>query len=305
MKQFTNLAEVVKYFERDDTCRDTLEKMRWPDGNIICPKCKGEKCYRMSDMRHYKCRDKKCGCRFSVTKGTFFEATKLPLQKWLIAMYLLTAHKKGISSHQLARDLGIGQKAAWFVLCRLRAVLTSKSVEMLDNIVEVDETYVGGQFANMSRGRRKRWQESGKDNKVAVMGLVEREGNSRFTVIGQSNFKDIIRQNVDENAMLVTDSHTGYKGLDYEFVGHATVDHSKQQYKDGLFHTNSVEGSFSHFKRMIFGIYHQVSPKHLHRYCAEFEHRWNSRKIKDVERFKTALTQTEGRLKWKDLTAKQ
>jgi len=303
MTHFNNLPEVVKYFERDETCRDTLEKMRWPDGNIICPKCKTERAYRMADMKHYKCRDRKCAARFSVIKGTYFESTKLPLQKWFIAMYLVTAHKKGISSHQLARDLQIGQKAAWFVLSRIRALIASKSVEMLDNIVEVDETYVGGHLANMNRERRKQWQQSGKDNKTAVMGFIERDGKARLSVIGHSTFKELVRQNVEQDAMIVTDNHLGYKGLAYEFAGHAVVNHSIQQFKDGIFHTNSIEGSFSHFKRMLIGTYHSVSPKHLHRYCAEFEHRWNFRKLKDVDRFNTALTQTEGRLKWKDLTA--
>ena len=304
MNQFKSLSEVIEFYKSEDKCRDLVEKNRWPDGNIICPKCKGERCYRMGDMKHYKCRDKKCGTRFSVIKGTVFEATKLPLSKWFIAMYLVTAHKKGISSHQLARDLNIRQKAAWFLLSRIRYILTNKSVELLDNIVEVDETYCGGKLDKMHRGRRERIIESGKDNKVPVMGLVERDGKARFKVIEAKTFKEMVRQYVDENAMIVTDSHSGYTGLAYEFVGHATVDHSKEQYKDGIFHTNSVEGAFSHFKRMINGVYHSISPKHLHRYCAEFEYRWNSRKIKDTDRFQNALQDTSGRLKWKDLTAK-
>ncbi len=304
MKQFTNLAEVLEFYKSEDKCRDLIEHNRWPDGNIICPKCKGEKCYRMSDMRHYKCRDKKCGNRFSVTKGTVFEATKLPLSKWFTAMYLVTAHKKGVSSHQLARDLGIRQKAAWFLISRIRMILKSKTFELLDNIVEVDETYVGGKLENMHKGRRKRINDNGEDNKVPVMGLLERDGKARFKVIGAQTFKEMVRQYVDEDAMLVTDNHKGYQGLNYEFASHATIDHTKQQYKDGIFHTNSIEGAFSHFKKMIGGIYHSVSPKHLHRYCTEFEYRWNSRKLKDVDRFQMALKNTEGRLKWKDLTAK-
>ena len=156
----------------------------------------------------------------------------------------------------------------------------------------------------MHRGRRKAWQESGKDNKTPVMGLLERDGKARLKVIEKDTFKDMVRQNVSTNAQLVTDSHLGYKGLNYEFAGHNTVDHSKDQFKDGIFYTNSIEGAFSHFKRLLYGTYHQVSPKHLHRYCDEFTYRWNSRKEKDNNRFETALKQTEGRLKWKDLIAK-
>ncbi len=304
MNHFTNLAEVIEYFHSEEKCRSVLEKMRWPDGNIKCPKCGAEKSYRLLDMKHYKCRVKSCATRFSVIRGTVFEGTKLPLKKWFIAMYLLTAHKKGVSSHQLARDLGIGQKAAWFVLCRLGEMLRSKSVELLDNIVEVDETYVGGKWDNMSKDKRAKQRESGKDNKTPVMGLIERDGNVKLTLIGKDSFKDVVRRHVSPDAQLVTDSHLGYRGLAYEFAGHATVNHTINQFKDGVFHTNSIEGFFSHFKRTIFGIYHQVSPKHLHRYCDEFVFRYNTRKVKDTERFIHALQNTQGRLKWKDLTAK-
>src|SRR5688572_11177347 len=120
MFNFKTLPEAVLAFSSEEKCRDMFEKMRWPDGNIICPNCLTERAYRMGNMTHYKCRNKSCGSRFSITKGTFLEATKLPLGKWFTGMWLATAHKKGISSHQLGRDLGIGQKAAWFVLCRIR-----------------------------------------------------------------------------------------------------------------------------------------------------------------------------------------
>jgi hypothetical protein len=304
MFDFKTLPEAVLYFSSEEKCRDLFEKMRWPDGNIICPLCLTERAYRMGNMTHYKCRNKSCGCRFSITKGTLLEATKLPLGKWFTAIWLVSAHKKGISSHQLGRDLGIGQKAAWFVLCRIREILRAKSFEKLDNIVEIDETYVGGKFENMHRGRRRKYQDLNRDNKVPVMGMIERDGKARLKVIGKETFKDMVRNNVNPDAQLVTDSHSGYTGLNYEFAGHNSVNHSIQQYKDGIFHTNSIEGTFSHFKRMIFGIYHQVSPKHLHRYCDEFTARWNSRKIKDHERFIQSLQQTQGRLKWKDLIAK-
>ncbi|OSZ79711.1 hypothetical protein CAP36_00130 [Chitinophagaceae bacterium IBVUCB2] len=304
MFNFKTLPEAVNYFSSEERCRDMFEKLRWQDGNIICPNCLTERAYRMSNMIHYKCRNKSCGSRFSITKGTLLEATKLPLGKWFTAMYLVMSHKKGISSHQLGRDLGVGQKAAWFVLCRIREIMKAKTFEKLDNIVEIDETYVGGKFENMHRGRRKKYQDKGIDNKVPVMGMIERDGKARLKVIGKETFKDLVRQNVDENAQLVTDTHKSYVGLNYEYAGHNSVNHSIQQYKDGIFHTNSIEGAFSHFKRMVFGIYHQVSPKHLHRYCDEFTGRWNSRKVKDNERFVQFLQQTEGRLKWKDLTAK-
>ena len=139
----------------------------------------------------------------------------------------------------------------------------------MDNIVEVDETNVGGKWDNMSKDKRAKQRESGKDNKVPVMGLIEREGNLTVNVIGQDRFKFFVRRHVNLDAQLVTGSHLDYQGLTYEFAGHNTVNHNLNQFRNGIFHTNSIEGFFSYFKRTSFGIYHQISPKHLHRYCDE------------------------------------
>jgi transposase-like protein len=300
MKQFKSINEVINYFT-PDKCQLTLEQMRWPDGRIVCPKCGVKGAYRNSDCKTYKCKSKTCMSRFSITVGTVFEGTKLPLTKWFTALYLVTAHKKGISSCQLARDLGIGQKAAWFVLHRLREMLKDNAPQYLDNVVEIDETYVGGKWANMSKKKRAIMAESGKDNKTPVMGMVERDGYAKLTVIGQNTFKEVVRQHISPNAFINTDTHLGYVGLNLEFADHAAVNHSQGEYlRDGV-HTNSVEGFFSLFKRMVFGTYHQISPKHLQRYCDEITFRFNSRKIKDSERFMASLKQTNGRLKYKDL----
>jgi transposase-like protein len=304
MKQFKNINEVINYFT-EDRCRETLEKMRWPDGRIVCPKCGVRDAYRNSDCKTYKCRDKDCKSRFSITVGLVFEGSKLPLTKWFTALYIVTAHKKGISSCQLARDLGIGQKAAWFVIHRLREMLKDAAPELLDNTVEIDECYVGGKWANMSKKKRAIMQEQGKDNKTPVMGLVERQGKAKLTVIGRNTFKEVVRQHVSPNAFINTDEHLGYHGLNMEFADHAAINHSQGEYlRDGI-HTNSVEGFFSLFKRMIFGTYHQISPKHLQRYCDEITYRFNSRKIKDVDRFLISLSHTQGRLTYKQLIDKQ
>jgi hypothetical protein len=137
------------------------------------------------------------------------------------------------------------------------------------------------------------------------MGLIEREGKAKLTVIGQKTFKEVVRQNVDKDAFIVTDSHLGYVGLGQEFGGHESVNHSKGEYKRGIFYTNSIEGFFSHFKRTIFGTYHQVSPKHLQAYCDESNYRYNTRKLTDKDRFIKALSNTEGRLTYKKLIQKQ
>jgi len=202
------------------------------------------------------------------------------------AMFLISGHKKGISSHQLARDMGCTQKTAWFILHRIRHIMGDNDPAPLDSqIVEVDETYVGGKFANMNRGKRAWMQKHEVDNKTAVMGLLERDGKARLTVIGKNTFKDVVRANVNSNAVLMTDTHLSYQGLAFEYAGHGTVNHSQSQYRDGLAYTNGVEGFFSCLKRSIYGIYHQVSPKHLQRYCTETSYRFNMRKTTDKDKF--------------------
>lgn len=304
MIEFRNLKELMEKLGDEKAARQHMEEMRW-GGNPVCPHCGAANPYRLGDGKTFRCKDKTCKKDFTVTVGTVFENSKIPLSTWIAATYVLTAHKKGISSHQLARDLGITQKTAWFVLQRLRFIMDDNAPEPLENVVEIDETYVGGTFANMNRKRRKKWQESGQDNKTAVMGLLERDGKARLTVIGAKTFKDVVRDNVKNDAVLITDTHLSYQGLAFEYAGHATVNHSQGEYRNGLAYTNSVEGFFSQFKRSIFGIYHQVSPKHLHRYCAETAYRYNHRKINDKERFTQTLQNTEGRLKYKNLIANQ
>jgi transposase-like protein len=299
-----NLKELMSHLSDESVCREYMEQMRW-NGQPVCPHCGENKPYKLKDGKTYRCRAKTCKKDFTVTVGTVFENSKVPLSTWIAASYVLSAHKKGISSCQLARDLGVTQKTAWFVLHRLRLIMgVDNEPEPMDQIVEVDETYVGGTFGNMNKKRRKKWQDSGKDNKVPVMGLLQRNGKAKLTVIGERTFKEVIRENVDTSAVIVTDTHLSYQGLDQEFAGHGTVNHSQQEYKNGIFYTNSVEGFFSLFKRTIFGTYHQISPKHLHRYCAESSYRYNSRKIKDKQRFTEMLSKTEGRLTYKKLIEK-
>ena len=177
--------------------------------------------------------------------------------------------------------------------------------EPLDNIVELDETYTGGKFANMNRARRKKFQELGIDNKTAVMGFVERQGKGRLTVINEDSFKDVVRKHVKKSAIVITDQHLGYRGLDAEYAAHLSVNHSEFQYRDGIAYTNSVEGFFSCLKRSIIGIYHNVSPKHLQKYCNETSYRYNTKKIKDKDRFAQTMCNVEGRLKYKTLIEKK
>ncbi len=285
----------------EEACRAYMEQMRW-GGKPVCPHCGHSRPYRLKDGKNFRCSAKTCKKDFSVTVGTVFENSKVKLSTWLAALFLLTGHKKGISSHQLARDLGVTQKTGWFILHRLRHIMGDPDPQPLSGVVEVDETYVGGSIPKMSRKRRKKWQEAGHDNKVPVMGLIERDGRAKLTIIGKNTFKDVVRENVDNSASVMTDTHIGYVGLSQEYQSHQSVNHSQGEYRRGEVHTNTIEGFFSLFKRTIFGTYHAISPKHLHRYCAESSYRFNFRKVTDADRFTFTLTNLQGRIKYKDLT---
>lgn len=304
MQQFKNLREMMAAYSDENICREYMEQMRW-GGNPTCPFCGMNKPYKLKDGKRYRCRDSQCKRNFTVTVGTVFEDSKVKLSVWMAALYLCTAHKKGVSSHQLARDLGITQKTAWFVLHRVRILMGDPDPDVpLDNVVEIDETYVGGKWDKMSRKRRAKHQESGTDNKTAVMGLLERDGKAKLTVIGKNTFKDVVRDNVAPSAVVITDAHKGYIGLNEEFQAHESVNHTAMEFRRGIAYTNSVEGFFSVFKRTIFGTYHQISPKHLPKYCAETAYRFNTRKMTDAERFKQVLANPHGRLTYNQLINK-
>jgi transposase-like protein len=280
-----------------------MEQWRW-NGEPFCPHCGGTKPYKLGDGKTYRCREKTCRKDFTVTVGTIFENSKIPLSTWIASIFVITAHKKGISSLQLSRDVGITQKTAWFVLHRIRYIMDEPNPEPLDQIVELDETYTGGKFALMNRARRKKYQLLGIDNKTAVMGFVQRDGKARLKVIGDDSFKDVVRKNVSKEATIITDQHAGYKGLDEEYAQHLSVNHSEMQFRDGIAYTNSVEGFFAALKRSIIGIHHFVSAKHLQKYCNEQSYKYNSRKITDKDRFTQTMCNVEGRLRYKTLIQK-
>ena len=304
---FTNLRELILSMPDEKMCREYLAKQRW-NGKTVCPYCQHDKCYTIEGGKRYKCASTKCFKRFTVTVGTVFEDSNLPLVKWLTAVYLLTAHKKGISNYQLGKDIGCTQKTAWFMLHRIREMIAPKQNIKLDNIVEIDEVYIGGKVGNMSKSKRKKLRDEGnsQNTKTMVMGLLERGGNLKLVAVGGTNnmaaIQPTVKDNVQNDAVLITDSLASYTGLNNEYAGHEVVNHSEQEYvRDNSIHTNSIEGAFSLLKRSIIGIYHQVTPKHLSRYCDETMFRYNFRKMKDADRFSYSLTNMEGRLTYKDL----
>jgi len=301
--QFNSLLQVLDYFKEESTCKNYLAKQRWPDGVVTCPHCESKKVYITN--RGYKCANKECHKKFTVISGTIFENTKIGLRTWFAAMYLCTAHKKGISSLQLSRDLHLTQKTAWFVLHRIREMLSENAPELLEGVVEVDETYVGGK--NKNRHADKKTKEGEKD-KTAVVGVLQRTGNVSTHVVEETTAEvlhPIVKSSVSEKAILVTDGYKSYAGLD-KLYKHITVNHTEGNYKTQIyFHTNNIENFWSLLKRGIIGIYHNISPKHLHRYCDEFSYRYNSRKIKDTTRFELSVGRADGRrLRYTDLIKK-
>lgn len=300
---FKNLKQLFDTFKDEATCKAYLEQQRW-NGNVECPFCAATKVYKTN--RGFKCADKFCAKKFSVTVGTIFENSKVGLVTWFASIYLCTSSKKGISSLQLSRQLGITQKTAWFVLHRVREMLKDKAPSMLRNVVEVDETYVGGKNKNRHADKRKKDSQGGA-GKTPVFGAVQRHGKVITKVVPDTLHSTLLPNMVamvEEGSIMVSDQfYRTYKPIlsNYHQV---VVKHSDGEYVRGAFHTNTIEGFWSLLKRGIYGIYHQVSPKHLQRYCDEFASRYNSRDIKDHERFTLSLQNSEGRLKYDQLTGK-
>lgn len=307
MQAFKSEIAFQRYFNSDERCREYLEKVRW-NGTPVCPHCAGINNTRLKGGKRFQCNEKGCRGKFSVTVGTVFENTKIPLDKWFTAMYILANHSKGISSNQLADWIEVSQQTAWFLNHRIREMLAEKSDGLLSGIVEVDETYYGGKEKNRHLSKRK--SKGGVDGKAMVIGAIERGGKAiRTKIIEKTNIEQVtefIRENIEPNSTMVTDEHKAYKRVKNEYT-HETVSHKKDEYvrKDNKnIHTNSIEGFWSVLKRQINGIHHFVTPKHLQRYCNEASYRYVNRGLAQDERFTDALSRCNGRLKYNDLIGK-
>lgn len=310
MLQFTNLTELIKAFPDDESARVYLENQRWADG-VFCPFCGNtEKIYTINNGRRRMCGEIRCAKQFSVTVGTIFENTKLPLNKWFAAIYLMTAHRKGISSLQLSRDIGVTQKTAWFMLHRIREMVSVRESQVqMSGVIEVDESYIGGKEKNKHKRKRiKEKKQTGRSaSKTPVLGILQRGGQVFAKKVISADHAHIlpeIDKRVEKGSTIMTDNWPAYQKLDLDYA-HYVIDHSNGYYGRGQIHTNTIEGFWSLLKRGVIGIYHFVSYRHLNKYCAEYAYRYNTNKISDPERFKKALPMGEGkRLKYKDLTAK-
>jgi transposase-like protein len=273
-------------FQDADKARQYLESVRWPNGPV-CPHCGVESAdhYALKGKAHrpglWKCKD--CRSQFSVTVGTVFERSKVPLHQWMQAVYLLCSSKKGCSAHQLQRSLGVKYKTAWFMAHRIREAMKPNGGGILGGpgkVVEIDETYVGGKEKN--KHASKRTSASGGKGKQIVFSLVERDGKVRshhVPTVHSTNLRPILHSQVHAKTRVMSD--TGGARLAVDFESHGMVNHSAGEYVKGDISTNTVEGYFSILKRGIIGTFHHVSPQHLQRYATEFDFRYNHRERRE------------------------
>jgi transposase-like protein len=292
LQNFKTLLDLLSYFDNEQVCRDYLELMRWSEG-VICPyeDCKHNKVFSFSNGKTYKCA--KCKRQFSVKVGTIFEDSKISLKKWFAAIYLITSHKKGISSIQLGKDIGVTQKTAWYMNHRVRHSLGWDTDEKLSGVIEADETFMGGKESNKHQSKRtESTQGRSVETKTPIAGVVERGGEVRAKKVKDtsgSSLRKFVYENVERGSQLHTDEWWGYKGLEKIF-GHSVIKHNEKQYVNGNCHTNTMEGFWSLLKRGVMGIYHSWSDKHLQKYIDEFVFRYNTRSLTEADRFNLMLS---------------
>ena len=316
MEHPKTLTEAIRFYADPANCIAVVKEMRWPDGEPECPHCGERRHYWLAKVMRWKCAA--CRKQFTAKTGTVFEDSPIPLDKWLISIWLVANCKNGVSSYEIARHVGVTQKSAWFMLHRIRYALQNGSWEMLGGPeggpVEVDETFIGGKPKNMHMAQRLKMQQGLHANpKMAVMGMLDRESRKvRATVIPNAK-RDVLQAQIlkaiEKGSTVYTDGWTGYDSLAAQNYIHETVTHM-MEYVRGQVHTQGIENFWSLLKRGLNGTYVAVEPFHLHRYVDEQAFRYNNRATKDnpltdYDRFMLALSQISGkRLTYAELTGK-
>jgi transposase-like protein len=305
------LLEAIRYYSDLDICQQELAEARWPNG-VECPTCGRKDVSYLPNQRRWQCKTKHARRQFSVKVGTIFEDSAVGLDKWFAAMWMIAAAKNGISSHEIARAIGVTQKTAWFMLHRIRLAMQTKSFDKIKGEVEVDETYIGGRARFMHREKRARVRRGRSTyGKVAVMGLLERHGDGqsrvKFEVLSglkKADVQPLVREHVAPGSKLYTDAFFSYSGLNDKYV-HNVIDHA-EKYAEGQVHTNGLENFWSLLKRALKGTYVSVEPFHLFRYLDEQAYRFNTRRQNDGERFSDVTHRVTGkRLTYADLIGRQ
>ena len=285
--KFDSLIQIADYFHSEDVCKQAIAQERWGDGEAVCPYCGCTHTYMTAEGR-YICKE--CASHFSVTVGTIFENTKVSLRKWFLAMYLVSSHKKGVSSCQLARDIKVTQKTAWFMLHKIRGLYGQSDATVLDGEVEMDEMYLGGRETNKHESKRVAGtQGRSTKTKTPIFGMIERDGKVVAMKVENTQgatLLPIVEQFVESGATTYTDELSAYNGLSKKGYNHQFVSHKQREYvRANDIHTNSIEGFWGHFKRVIFSTYHCVSKDYVQRYIDEQSYRWNTREEKSSYRF--------------------
>jgi transposase len=289
MEKFT-ITEFRAAYPNDDACLDKIFKLRFT--NLVCPKCENDKPFtRVKDRRSYQCPC--CGFQLYPTKDTIFEKTTTPLTYWFYAIYLQTTTRNGVAAKELERQLSVCYKTALRMAHQIKILMYNEHTEPLTGIVEVDESYLGGKMKNKHKEVRAENAKNYKgsvDNKVGVMGFIQRGGIVKTVVINDNTtFKQLVRENVSKDATLVTDAAVGYKNFGREYKQHEVINHTNDEYKRGIYHTNTIEGFWAQLKRTISGTHIHVSEKHLKKYVDEVAFRYMHKFNQDTM-FETILT---------------
>jgi transposase-like protein len=303
--EFKTLAEFMAHFHDEETCREHFAAIRFAEGEY-CPHCNHNEIYKFAGGKRYRCA--KCKQDFTIKTGTVFGESKISLHKWFIAIYLLSTSGKGISSVQLAKQVGVTQKTGWFIDHRIREAMQQNGGQLFGK-VEADETFIGGLSKNMHKKKREAAiKGTGGIGKTAVFGMRSRDGEVRAQVVRSVGSVDLhreIKSNLAQGATLYTDKWVAYRGLNVQF-NHSTVDHGAKEYVNGDCHTNGIESFWALFKRGYHGIYHHMSRKHLQRYVNEFTFRLNRRDRGMQQVFSDLVSRVAGseQLSYKTLTQK-
>ena len=309
MKKFDTILDLLDTFPNDTECRKHLEGLLWMDGKPTCPHCGNkERNYRFFKRNIFGCAG--CKKQFSVTTGTIFHSSHIPLRKWFVTVFLFTVHKKSISAHQLAKDLHVTVKTAWFMIHRIRTAIQTQSFgKPMTDKVTVDESMWGAKARNIHYNKRPKYNQGRKgEHKLKIFTMVEDSGRAKSVFVQDfagSTLKPIIYHYVEKGTTIQSDEYRAYSGLSRKGYVHIKCDHGRHQYvaENGA-NTNKCENYYSNMKRLFHGCYHHLTAKHIQKYLDEYDFRYNTRSYSNDERFNLALSLGRVRLTYKHLIGK-